>query len=121
MVQRIHQFQPHLPTPLTKQSKQQNQVNFKDILSKQQGIKVSKHAKQRLQERNIHINEQQWKKIEQKVNEARMKGVKDSLVIMNNSTLLVSAKNNTVITAMNKQEATSKIFTNIDGTILLDE
>ncbi|PJH69376.1 flagellar protein, partial [Salmonella enterica subsp. enterica serovar Typhimurium] len=34
---------------------------------------------------------------------------------------IVNAKNNTVVTAMDKQEATSRIFTNINATILMDE
>lgn len=121
MVHRIHQIQQHYTIPpLNKQKKEAN-INFQDILTKTEGIKISKHAEERLRERNIHINEHQWEKIEKKINEAKHKGVKDSLVVMNDSTLLISAENNTVITAMNKSEATSRIFTNIDGTILMNE
>jgi len=120
VVHRI-QLQQHYSVPTIKQTKKVSNIDFKDILADVQGIKVSKHAKERLKERNIQINESQWKKITEKVNEAKHKGVKDSLVVMNDSTLLVSAENNTVITAMNKNEATSRIFTNIDGTILINE
>ncbi|PEZ81367.1 hypothetical protein CN380_10640 [Bacillus sp. AFS017274] len=35
--------------------------------------------------------------------------------------LLVSTKNNKVITVMDRDEATSQIFTNINGTIILDK
>lgn len=121
MVHRINQLQQHYKVPTVKHPKKEAKVTFKDVLSNQQGIKVSKHAKERLRERNIHINEQQWKRIEAKVSEAKSKGVKESLVVMNDSTLLVSTKNNTVITALHKDEATSRIFTNIDGTILMNE
>ena len=47
-------------------------------------------------------------------------GVKESLVLVDDAALIVSAKNNTVITAMNRAEATAQIFTNINGTILMD-
>ncbi len=81
---------------------------------------VSKHAQERLMERNISISEDHWAKIEEKVSEAKKKGVTDSLVLLKNAALVVSAKNGTVITALDRQEASSKIFTNINGTIVLE-
>lgn len=83
-------------------------------------LKVSKHANQRLIERNIHISEAEWQLINDKVAEARSKGVKDSLVLMDQAALIVSAKNATVITAMDRTEANNQLFTNIDGTIVLN-
>ncbi|MGY0691563.1 TIGR02530 family flagellar biosynthesis protein [Virgibacillus sp. FSP13] len=123
MDHRIHQTQvnkPLFPTvnrPVTKQS---SSANFKDILSDVQ-VKVSKHAKERLNERNITIHENEWQQITNKMAEAKQKGVTDSLVLTKDAALLVSTKNNTVVTAMNRDEATSKIFTNINGTILINE
>jgi flagellar operon protein len=121
---RIHQVpQQHaLSIPAVNKSEKNVSVNFKDILAKeQQGLKISKHAVERLNERNISINENQWRTIEQKVHEAKQKGITDSLVVMNEAALLVSAKNNTVVTALDRDEATSRIFTNINGTILINE
>ncbi len=83
-------------------------------------LKVSKHANQRLIERNIVISDSQWQLIHDKVEEARAKGVKDSLVLMDQAALIVSAKNATVITAMDRKEANDQLFTNIDGTIVLN-
>jgi flagellar operon protein len=83
-------------------------------------LTVSKHAKHRLEQRGIQIDEAKWKQIGEKVNEAKTMGVKDSLVLLDEAALIVSAKNNTVITAMNREEATSQIFTNINGTIVMD-
>jgi flagellar operon protein len=96
-------------------------LDFKTMLQEQQELKVSKHASERLQERNIQLNDQQWQLINDKVLEAKQKGVTDSLVVMNNAALLVSAKNNTVVTAMNLEEASNRIFTNINGTILIND
>lgn len=83
-------------------------------------LKVSKHANQRLQERNIYISDAEWQIVSEKVSEARSKGVNDSLVLMDQAALIVSAKNSTVITAMNRTEAKNQLFTNIDGTIVLN-
>lgn len=125
MDHRIHQTQSHaLQFPNVNQpsaKKQATGSQFKDILVDAQTVKVSKHAKERLQERNIMINDKQWQAITEKMIEAKNKGITDSLVVTNDAALLVSTKNHTVVTAMNKEEATNKIFTNINGTILINE
>ncbi|WP_099158101.1 TIGR02530 family flagellar biosynthesis protein [Virgibacillus ndiopensis] len=124
MDHRIHQIQSHaLQFPEVKKpvNKQYPQTSFKDVLLDVQSLKVSKHAKERLNERNITIDDKEWQTISEKMVEARHKGVTDSLVITNKAALLVSAKNNTVVTAMNRDEASSKIFTNINGTIVINE
>ncbi|MGG0738003.1 TIGR02530 family flagellar biosynthesis protein [Niallia taxi] len=84
-------------------------------------LSISKHASQRLEQRGIVIDEEKWKQIEQKVNQAKKMGVKESLVLLQDAALIVSAKNNTVITAMDRKEATEQIFTNINGTIIMNE
>lgn len=82
-------------------------------------LKISKHASERLVERNIHISDSEWAHVTEKVNEAKLKGIKESLVLMDQAALIVSAKNSTVITAMDRMEAKDQLFTNIDGTIVL--
>lgn len=82
-------------------------------------LKISKHANERLNERGITITDTEWAHITDKVNEAKSKGIKESLVLMDQAALIVSAKNATVITAMNRTEAKNQLFTNIDGTIVL--
>lgn len=121
MDHRIQQLQHH---PLSLQSKKVNKpteqtVNFKDVLQDVVGIKISKHARKRLSERNIEITEDSWTKLQTKMIEAKSKGIVDSLVVMDHAALIVNTKNNTVITAMDRDEANSQIFTNINGTILI--
>ncbi|MGN7174932.1 flagellar protein [Paenibacillus sp. FSL R5-0490] len=81
---------------------------------------VSKHAEQRMNQRGIEITSERWHQIENKMREAKKLGVNESLVLLKDAALVVSAKNNTVITAMDRQEAGTQIFTNINGTIILD-
>lgn len=83
-------------------------------------LTISKHASERIEQRGIQINANQWDKIGLKVSEAKRKGVNESLVIVNNAALIVSAKNETVITAMNLQEASNQIFTKINGAIIVN-
>jgi len=103
----IHQGQSVKPTQNPKQS-------FLEHLNKAiqpVELKISKHASERLTERNIHISDAEWAHVNEKVNEAKAKGIKDSLVLMDQAALIVSAKNSTVITAMDRMEAKDQLFT----------
>lgn len=119
------QLQPLIPTQYKREIKpKQERTTFQELLHSElqsvSSLKLSKHAEQRISERGISINEETWKQIEGKLSEARQKGIKDSLVLLEQAALVVNAKTNTVITAMNRREASSHIFTNINGTILID-
>ena len=95
-------------------------THLQNSISSLDKLNISKHANERLQQRGIVIDDAKWKAIEEKVTQAKKMGVKESLVLLNNAALIVSAKNNTVITAMDRQEASEQIFTNINGTIVLN-
>lgn len=114
-------LQKGLPPRNVQTTKQTSTQTFGDLLAEQTNgqLKISKHASNRLNERNIHIDEKQWAKISTKVQEAKAKGVNESLVLLNNAALIVSAKNATVITAMDLKEAENQLFTNINGAIVL--
>lgn len=92
---------------------------FQRMLERASEVKVSKHAQQRLAERNIQLPEQKWQQLNEKMIEANQKGVTDALVMVDDVALVVSTKNKTVVTAIHQDEATNKIFTNINGTIIL--
>ncbi|MEH7234768.1 TIGR02530 family flagellar biosynthesis protein [Bacillus sp. JJ1562] len=123
MDHRILQIQNHpyiLQTRKKVQQTEPSQISFKEALEKETSLVISKHAQKRLDERNISIQDSKWKEIQIKISEAKTKGIRDSLVVTNNAALIVNVPNNTVITAMNRDEASSQIFTNINGTIILD-
>ena len=71
-------------------------------ISKESGLKFSKHAELRLQTRNICLSGGQIDRINQAVTKAEGKGVKDSLIIMDNIALVVSVRNKTVVTIADK-------------------
>src|SRR5690625_5185153 len=124
MPNKINPIHPHhlLQAKQIQNKKSASKIDFKDVFQQVSNqLTISKHAKERIDERNIHIDERQWNEIYAKIQEAKKKGVQESLVILNNATLLVSAKNNTVITALDREESTSRIFTNINGTILINK
>ena len=120
----IHGVRQPIITPAKKQPAQNNASTFnetlKTVTSLPKELTISKHAAQRLTERGIHLNEKEWSLIGEKLSEAKSKGVTDSLVVLKNAALVASAKNHTIITAMNREEAGSHLFTNINGAILMD-
>ncbi|HLS66489.1 MAG TPA: TIGR02530 family flagellar biosynthesis protein [Pseudogracilibacillus sp.] len=103
----------------TSRVQKQGSELFQRMLERASEVKVSKHAQQRLAERNIHVPEQKWQQLNEKMVEANEKGVTDALVMMGDVALVVSTKNKTVVTAIHQEEAMNKIFTNINGTIIL--
>ena len=80
-------------------------------------LKFSKHANERLVSRNIDLSENQKERLNQAVKAAEAKGIKESLVMMDNLAFIVNVKNNTVITAVAAGE--EKIFSNIDGAVVV--
>lgn len=101
-------------------------MSFEEILHKQrQGIqgaetvKFSKHAANRLSDRNIELTDEQLERLNDGTKKAGEKGIKDSLVLIDQLAFIVNTKNNTVITAMEQTETDENIFTNIDGTVII--
>lgn len=96
-------------------------TGFENILQqaidKSSGVKFSKHAEMRMQARNIDLTQNQKDKINSAVSMAQQKGVKDSLVILDNMAFVVNVQSKTVITAVNNNELKENVFTNIDGAI----
>lgn len=82
-------------------------------------LKFSKHADIRLAERNIALTEDQMKRLNEGARKASEKGIKESLVIMDDLTFIVNVKNSTVVTAMDKESSKENVFTNIDGAVII--
>jgi len=95
------------------------QGKIKDKIVEGKDLKFSKHAEIRLQSRNINLSVLQMDRIIQGVNRAGSKGVKDSLILMDDVAFVINIKNRTVITAANKNELRENVFTNIDGAVIV--
>lgn len=95
--------------------------SFQEILNEQlkEGLSFSKHANQRTEERNITITESDMSRLEDACDKAKQKGIKDALIVMNDSAFIVNATNKVVITVVDKNEIKSNIFTNIDGALFV--
>lgn len=99
-----------------------NVQSFQSILEKQKltdndELKFTKHANDRLAERNIDLSDSQLERLEQGARKASEKGINESLVMVDDVSFIVNVRNNTVITAVDN--GGDKIFTNIDGAVII--
>lgn len=94
-------------------------VNPQGFLKPMEGVKFSNHAIERMRSRGISYTPEDITKLSDAISRAAAKGSKDSLVLMNDSALIVSVKNNTVVTVMDKNALKENVFTNIDSTVVI--
>lgn len=90
-------------------------MSFGDYMSKA-SVKFSKHANERLNTRNINLDNAQMERLAKGMNKAREKGMNDPLVMVDNIAFIVNIKSNTVVTAVN--DVNEAVFTNIDGAVI---
>ena len=82
-------------------------------------LKFSSHAAQRLKDRKIVLDQATLTKVNDAIDKADAKGIDDTLILTKDAALIVSVKNRTVITAMDKNSLTGNVFTNIDGAVIV--
>ncbi len=96
--------------------------SFGEILDKLQNqteeVKFSKHAANRLNDRNIELTAEQKERLSQGMKQASEKGINDSLIMVDQLAFIVNVPNNTVVTALDSTENSSNVFTNIDGAVI---
>ncbi|MGN1154611.1 MAG: TIGR02530 family flagellar biosynthesis protein [Agathobacter sp.] len=102
-------------------------VSFEDVLRQKQNeavvesseLKFSKHAVNRLNDRNILLTDSQNIRLENGVKQASEKGITESLVLVDSLAFIVNIPNRTVVTALDQTETNSNVFTNIDGAVII--
>ena len=100
-----------------------NALSFKEILQSRENestsqVKFSKHAANRLNDRNIELTQDQMDRLNQAAAQAGEKGINESLILVDQLAFIVNVPNNTVVTAMDQKDKSNQIFTNIDGAVI---
>lgn len=99
-------------------------LSFQEILQRKTlqdtgSLKFSKHALGRLNDRNIELSEGQLERLNEGAQKAGRKGIRDSLVIVDELAFIVNVPNHTVVTAMDSTETNENVFTNINGAVIM--
>lgn len=111
------------PRPEPKKANAKTSGSFHQVLQEKiaakSSLQFSKHAMERLRDRNLELTPDKLARVEQGVQEAARKGCRESLVLLDEMALIVSIKNKTVVTALDGQSMKNNLFTNIDSAIIV--
>ncbi len=91
---------------------------FADKKTEDSALKFSKHAANRLSERNIELSDKVMDRLHAGTVAAGQKGINESLVMVDQLAFIVNVKNQTVITALEGNDPEANVFTNIDGAVI---
>jgi flagellar operon protein len=81
-------------------------------------LKFSAHAQTRMQSRQIPWGPAEMERLEGAVQRAAGKGARESLVLLDQTALVVSVPNKTVITVVDRDQLKQNVFTNIDSAVI---
>ncbi|MCU6707107.1 flagellar biosynthesis protein [Paenibacillus sp. J5C_2022] len=122
---KIGHFFPVKGTPLSLdrravQGKEQTAApsEFRNMLQSEL-LKFSHHAELRMEQRGIRLKPESLTQIMKAVDEAALKGAKDSLIVYRDIAMIVNVPTRTVVTALDGQAMKSNVFTQIDSAIIL--
>ena len=103
--------------------KETNQeVSFNQVLQgklNEANLQYSKHADFKMKSLGIERNKDFEKQLQIATGKARAKNIKEGLILKEDYGFVVSVKNNTVITVVNLKDMDDKVFTNIDGAVII--
>jgi flagellar operon protein len=100
-----------------------NPATFEQLLRKNMEqtstLTFSKHAAARAQQRGISITAGDIQRLSGAIGKADEKGLKDTLVLMDNTAYIVNIPGRVVVTMMQGTETSGSVFTNIDGAVIV--
>ncbi len=106
-------------------TQKQETERFSDILTEKRvqtenagTPKFSKHAVNRLSDRQLTLTPQQLDRLTEGTMKAGAKGINESLVLVDDLAFIVNIKNNTVVTALDSTRSDESVYTNIDGAVI---
>ncbi len=73
----------------------------------------------RLRERKIELSSSDIENLNNAVRKIRNKGGKEALIFYNDVAFITSIRNNTIITAVDKDNLKENVFTNIDSAMII--
>lgn len=90
--------------------------SFHEVL---ESVKFSKHASERMMSRDIRLSDADYVRLEKGLGLAKQKGIRQTLIMMDDKVFIASVTNNTIITASEEAHLKDNVFTNIDGAVIV--
>ncbi len=114
---KVENQQNHFPVKDGKTPEFSKILNEK--LKTSQGVNFSAHAMQRMEQRNLNLTPEHISRLDRGVENLHSKGSHNSLVLVDDNAFIVSVKNKTVVTAIDKSETINNVYTNIDSVTIV--
>lgn len=113
---------PAAPERAPHQTTEAQAAQFRRVLDgmERSSLNFSRHARKRIEQRGLPLDEGRVQRLEQAVNRAREKGSRDSLILIDELALVVNIRSQTVVTAIEQPGDGEQIFTNIDSVVIAD-
>ncbi|MBI1369516.1 MAG: flagellar biosynthesis protein [Planctomycetes bacterium] len=114
------------PSPIARAKTPVHQQSFAQMLDNaasagSQPLKLSSHARQRLNERGVELSDAQMQALSAAADKAEAKGSRDALMMMNQLGLIVNIPNRTVLTAIDADRMRDGVVTQIDSAMMVDD
>jgi len=96
--------------------------SFGDVLKQKleaNELTFSKHAQQRLAQRDMELSEEDLQKMNAAARKAEAKGADNTLVLSEKGAFIINVSNHVVITAMSRNDLKENIFTQIDSAVVI--
>ena len=93
--------------------------SFGDVLAQKTAqVEFSGHALQRVRRRGIELDTGTLQRLQNGVDRAAGKGARESVIFVDGTAFVVSVRNRTVITAVDRDHMKDHVFTNIDSAVI---
>lgn len=91
---------------------------FEKIL-RQETLRFSKHAEERLVRDGITLNDQDREKLQDAMDRAAAKGAHEALLLMDDKAFIANVREKIVITSMARGRLADNVFTRIDSAVVV--
>jgi flagellar operon protein len=95
------------------------QKSIDEIVSDRTDVKKAVTGQIRLTQRDIRLTDDQMTRLEEGTKKASDKGIKESLVLVDDLAFIVNTDKKMVITAIDQNSSEDNIYTNIDGAVII--
>ena len=99
------------------QSILQNEVDKRED---RYGIELSLHAAQRIRDRNLNVDGEEFGKLREGIDRLKDKGGRESLIVTEKAAYIVDIDRNKIVTAIDKNNLGENVFTKIDSTLFIN-
>jgi len=118
VIQRLNAL-PGMGTPLPSRPAGARPADGFDSVLRQEMVRFSKHAEERLQRDGIHLTDREQEQLQDGVDKAAAKGGREALLLFEDKAFIANVREKVIITSMSRSRLRENVFTQIDCAVLL--